>query len=177
MSLHGLTQTYESSPPVEEPGRSTVSPSMDLTWIETWAEEKTGWLDATGMFWNAKTQNPEEYATKYYPRYESHKPFTPHTWRHARWQSNIVEHGLKDSKDRAIGGRVVIESLAAGDFIVETYVTRDGKGFGAIPRGTKAPTFEAAKVLAVKKLQEQAKRFAKAVAKGEGRQFARKRAV
>lgn len=115
----------------------------------------------------------------------------PLTWsglpgRHtSQWASNIINFGLKDSKGRVLGGYAWIEeryertiSSSEGTiyegrklFFVNTRATRDGVTFGAWPRQTPAETLEAAKALAEKKIAETGARYAKAVAKGEGRQF------
>ena len=82
------------------------------------------------------------------------------------WTSNVVEHDLRDGKGRAIGNYAHIEThralLGAANtthtldttvrFYVCTHATRDGKSFGAIPRGTMCDSFEAAKALAAKKV-------------------------
>lgn len=104
-----------------------------------------------------------------------------------RWESNKVDFGLKDNKGRAIGSYVEIieryERTIYGEgkvryegrrrFYVSTNALRDGKKFGAIPRDTAVDSLEAAKQLGEKKIAEASKRYAKLVAKGEGRQFQR----
>ncbi len=120
---------------------------------------------------------------------------------HEDLRSQVIDYEVKDNKGRAIGGFAVIEvqdewvegtvpvprchpkpdgtpymeKVRSGrrHFHVATYATRDGHQFGAIPRGTFVSTLEAAKELAEKKVVEAARRFAKAVSKGEGRQFKR----
>jgi hypothetical protein len=109
-----------------------------------------------------------------------------------RWVSNIVEHGLKDGKGRSIGNYACIHTRDSRAekvpgqwqykivpcelyYYVTTQATRDGKGFGAIvTNGTEAATLDAAKALAAKKIAAAGKRFARAVAKGTGKQFAGK---
>ena len=93
------------------------------------------------------------------------------------WFSGVVEHGVRDSKNRAIGGYVTINSFTNGTvtrFALSLNATRDGKKFGALPRRSYADTLEDAKSVGEKKLGEQGKRYARMVAKGEGKQFARK---
>ena len=116
-----------------------------------------------------------------------------------RWVSNVVEHGLKDGKGRAIGNYAVIDAFqllvqamkggrmqsveiegtnglcqleTERTFFVTTQATRDGKMFGAISvGGTRCKTLEEAQTIAAKKIAAAGKRFARQVAKGEGRQF------
>jgi hypothetical protein len=107
------------------------------------------------------------------------------------WRSAVVSHGLKDSKGREIGNFASIEARpkrardAAGKtlgleahetFFVSTQATRDGRSFGAScgKQGTECFSLDEAKALAAKKIAEAGKRFARAVAKGEGKQFAAK---
>lgn len=112
--------------------------------------------------------------------------------------SQNVDYGVRDSKGRAIGGyaeivpsaewvdgteplpnhhradgRPVMRKVPSGRvlFHVRTNATRDGKPFGAIPRSTIVDSMDAAKALAEKKIEAAKARFAKLVAKGEGRQF------
>ncbi len=94
-----------------------------------------------------------------------------------RWRSNTVEHGLKDGKGRSIGNYAVIEAatwLSNTSYVVRTSATRDGHTFGAIANGTECKSLDDAKALAEKKIAAAGKRFARQVAKGEGKQFARK---
>jgi hypothetical protein len=111
------------------------------------------------------------------------------------WNSQDFDYGVRDAKGRAVGGFVRLERLfprvnrrtESGDWVTERtgpdfyYVThnttRDGRGFGAIPNGTRCSTLEEAKTLASKKVNEARRRFQRAAAKGEGRQFAKKEAV
>lgn len=110
------------------------------------------------------------------------------------WSSQSFDYGVRDNKGRVIGGRVsirkrfackrdadgkivfgedrhAVEDLDRPFFEVCHHALRDGRGFGAIPRGTNCATLEAAKVLAAKKVKEACARFTRLVAKGEGRQF------
>ena len=57
---------------------------------------------------------------------------------------------------------------------VRSCATRNGEPFGAIAKETKCATLEEAMKIGEKKIAEAAKRYAKAVANGEGRQFAKK---
>jgi hypothetical protein len=103
-----------------------------------------------------------------------------------RYVSNVVEHGILDNKGRAIGNYAEIDAYqrlvkadaepfaleAKPTYFVTTNATRDGQKFGALStKGTACSTLEEAKVLAEKKIVAAGKRFAKAVAKGKGRQF------
>lgn len=110
------------------------------------------------------------------------------------YSTNIVPYGVRDSKGRACGGCALVEPRIGstsgvredgtlfeeftpypGEWVISTGATRDGNGFGAIPRGTVfTGTLDEAKKFAKKKLAAAARRFAKAAAKGEGRQFAKK---
>jgi hypothetical protein len=105
------------------------------------------------------------------------------------YQSNVVEHGVKDNKGRAIGNYACIrESTTRYEEVegqwqrraftvpvyyrVTTQATRDGKTFGAISTGyTEAATLEEAQAIAAKKVAAAGRRFARQVARGEGKQF------
>lgn len=109
------------------------------------------------------------------------------------FRSQVVEHGLKDSKNRTLGHFAVLEERPDSEidpenptwpggcpryrmngktyWDVSTRATRDGAHFGALTRGTRVETLEEAKALAEKKMAEAARRTAKQVAKGVGRQY------
>lgn len=143
-------------------GRS-VLPDMNLTWTES-THESSYWTLADGK------------TTPWTPFGVSREGAAETPFTRTYHQSNVVDHGVKDAKGRAIGGYVLIEHYVPDDYGVEVQSTRDGKKFGAINvRGRMhVKTLEEAKALAVTKLAEQAKRFVKAAAKGEGRQFGNK---
>jgi hypothetical protein len=131
--------------------------------------------------------------------YGANGELTPTVTPQTRWSSSTVDHGLKDGKGRAIGTFAIIDAfrplvLVEKDgrmqsveiegtnglrqlqeetaFFVTTQTTRDGHMFGAISvGGTKCKTLEEAQALAAKKIAAAGKRFARQVAKGEGRQF------
>lgn len=90
------------------------------------------------------------------------------------WRSTPITCG-RDGKGRVIGSYAKIERASyyrdPNAYVVSTKSTRDGVDFGAIPRGTAVGSLEEAKALAVKKLGEARKRYERAIAKGEGRQF------
>lgn len=88
------------------------------------------------------------------------------------WRSNVVDHGLKDAKGRAIGGLVEAYEWTDG-FRVYVRATRDGEVFGAIPRSFDCKTLEDAARLSVSKLLEQRTRYAHAAA-NEHPQFRKK---
>jgi hypothetical protein len=93
--------------------------------------------------------------------------------------SNTVDHGIVDTKGRAIGGYASIRSnpvnekgkhvaysdeplpIVKVEYDLEIRATRNDKTFGAIPRRTTYDTLEAAQAAAVGKLIEQGKRYAK----------------
>lgn len=101
--------------------------------------------------------------------------------------TQVISHGLKDAKGREIGNYAKIEERSVWEPIPElpgrhrptdrveyrvaTQATRDGEDFGAYAHGSFLPTLDEAKALAVVKIIEAGKRYAKAVAKGEGKQF------
>lgn len=105
-----------------------------------------------------------------------------------RLVSDAVDHGIKDAKGRAIGNYAVIDAMRkvrrnddgtltledATTYFVSTRATRDGKSFGAInTRDTECASLTEAQAVAEKKIAAAGKRFARAAAKGEGRQFAK----
>ena len=124
------------------------------------------------IVWYESVRTQEEWVSNYPEVGSSTKEVT--TW---NWWTDRVDFDLKDSKGRVIGAAVSIERSTRyrdpNGFFVRTHSKRDGKSFGAIARSTKFLTLEDAKVGAEKKLRESQKRFARAVAKGDGRQFAK----
>lgn len=108
------------------------------------------------------------------------------------WVCKVVDHDLKDGKGRTIGNYARIEARqkrardAAGKtlgleahetYFVSTQATRNGHSFGAsCSKGTECFSLDEAKALAAKKIAAAGRRFARAVAKGEGKQFAPKAA-
>jgi len=96
------------------------------------------------------------------------------------WVSDVVEHGLRDDRGRAIGNFARIESFqklirrddgvwalaTEVSYFVTTQATRDGKMFGASSvQHTECGTLEEAQALAAKKITAAGKRFARQFAK------------
>jgi hypothetical protein len=91
------------------------------------------------------------------------------------WWSNTVDHGIRDEKGRAVGGYAGIHFLRPpppdsmwqygagreGKYELEVYAARDGKKYGAIPRGTVYDTLEEAQAAAAAKLAKQRAAYAK----------------
>jgi hypothetical protein len=103
-------------------------------------------------------------------------------WTHTKgaeteaWSSDHVNYGVKDAKGRAVGGYALItHRVGTSDYSVCTKATRDGRGFGALPRRAWATSLEPAQALAVKKLLQAKARYERLAAKGEGKQWASKR--
>src|SRR4029077_17566614 len=72
-----------------------------------------------------------------------------------------VYHGLQDERGRPVGGRAVIHEGARGGSVVYVYATRNGKNYGASPRGQYANTVEGAKALGEAALARQGKAYAR----------------
>lgn len=80
------------------------------------------------------------------------------------------DHGVLDTRDRAVGGYVQIEleiitdwraktTQITGRWITRTVATRDGRQFGAIAKSKTHPTNSAAEAWAEKTLIRQARRY------------------
>ena len=73
-----------------------------------------------------------------------------------------VAHNLTDDKGRAVGGFALVVGVPGRDtWEVELHATRNGKPYGATPRGTTVQGIAKARELAFKKLGEQRARYAK----------------
>lgn len=88
--------------------------------------------------------------------------------------SQVVDTGVRDAKGRVCGSYAQVGERKSGGVWIRIWATRDGDKFGAIPRESSAPSIEAAKATAAKKVAQAQARFARAAAKGEGRQWAKK---
>lgn len=95
------------------------------------------------------------------------------------WKSEAIDFGFTDAYGRKVGALAKIFDYADGarpGLYVLVQGTRNGHVFGASPGSVlvEPNSFAVAKALAARKIVECEKRLARAAAKGNGRQWARK---